>query len=502
MVSTRSSISLLVACALPLQGQADAAACGADNYSEVTAAVQTLRTNCASWAAYLANGGVWQCDSTCKQSVVNLVDTLPDCEWGGPYGQNYKNNVEELVARCETELSSSDVSTTAPTSTSATPTGSTNNSTETTSVSASTPATTAPSTKTDTNTDTKNDTDTETTNSASTSGSANVVDKDTPVSGISTTSGASSLSAGIVAPFTVMVLVVAGALMYFDAVVNAIQTTSTLHGYLKDSGLWTELLHLHFGGKRDSELPLEAANIQDRGWDWTSRERTCVELQQFLQLRDDRTRFDETVTVVRGNIGTIDKIDGKPIDGIVFPTNPHLSNHFVGSAATVFRRAGPDLAEFVNDRSFRGVRPVGSAVATPGFDAGVQKIIHCVGPGISMADCYELLVTTYNNAMNAVQNENLTTVALASISTGNLSVPCKEAAQVALRTIQKFLCGSNWQGKLAVVCYEEQVLRAFSDEKAVILNDFNATPTHPGSDFENRILRPAQAFWFAELYIC
>ncbi|RLN53426.1 hypothetical protein BBJ29_008219 [Phytophthora kernoviae] len=97
MVSIRSSISLLVACALPLQGQADAAACGADNYSEVTAAVQTLRTNCASWSAYLANGGVWQCDSTCKQSVVNLVDTLPDCEWSGPYGQNYKNNVEELV---------------------------------------------------------------------------------------------------------------------------------------------------------------------------------------------------------------------------------------------------------------------------------------------------------------------------------------------------------------------------------------------------------------------
>ncbi|RLN64474.1 hypothetical protein BBP00_00003446, partial [Phytophthora kernoviae] len=443
-------------------------------------------------------GGVWQCDSTCKQSVVNLVDTLPDCEWGGPYGQNYKNNVEELVARCETELPSSDVSTTAPTSTSATPTGSTNNSTETTSVSASTPATTAPSTKTDTNTktdtDTKTDTNTETTNSASTSGSANVVDNDTPVSGISTTSvWAVEGVARSILLFT--------DLSSFDAVVNAIQTTSTLHGYLKDSGLWTELLHLHFGGKRDSELPLEAANIQDRGWDWTSRERTCVELQQFLQSRDDRTRFDETVTVVRGNIGTIDKIDGKPIDGIVFPTNPHLSNHFVGSAATVFRRAGPGLAEFVNDRSFRGVRPVGSAVATPGFDAGVQKIIHCVGPGISMADCYELLATTYNNAMNAVQNENLTTVALASISTGNLSVPCKEAAQVALRTIQKFLCGSNWQGKLAVVCYEEQVLRAFSDEKAVVLNDFNVTPTHPGSDFENRILRPARVFRFAELYI-
>ncbi|KAG7401623.1 Ganglioside-induced differentiation-associated protein 2 [Phytophthora boehmeriae] len=101
-----------------------------------------------------------------------------------------------------------------------------------------------------------------------------------------------------------------------------------------------------------------------------------------------------------------------------------------------------------------------------------------------MADCYELLATTYENVMNAVQNENLTTIAMASISTGELSIPCEEAAQVALRTIQKLLRGSNWRGKLAVVCYDEHVFRAFSSKREVVMKDFNADPPLPVNNFE------------------
>ncbi|KAG7381645.1 Ganglioside-induced differentiation-associated protein 2 [Phytophthora boehmeriae] len=184
MVSTQSSINLLAACALLLQGHADAEVCGPAYHSEVAAAAQTLNANCASWAAYLANGGVWHCSSTCHQSIVNLVDTLPDCQFGGPYGQNYKNVVKGLVASGD-------------------------NSTETTDASA--PATTAPSATS--NSDTKTDTNTEKTNTASSNGSAGVVSTDIPSSDISTTSGASSQSTGIVSHFTAALLLVAGALM-------------------------------------------------------------------------------------------------------------------------------------------------------------------------------------------------------------------------------------------------------------------------------------------------
>jgi hypothetical protein len=174
-----------------------------------------------------------------------------------------------------------------------------------------------------------------------------------------------------------------------DAVLHFIQATPELHGYLQDAALWTNLSKLHFGSQRASELQVECGFTQDRGWQWASRERACVELEDFLQSLDDLKLFDETVTVLQDDIERIDNIDGKPLDGIAFPTGSYLMNPHTGAAGVVFRRAGHALDDFVSDQSFRDQLPVGStllptgsAIATPAFNAGVSKLIHCVGPGV------------------------------------------------------------------------------------------------------------------------
>ncbi|KAK1935618.1 Macro domain-containing protein [Phytophthora citrophthora] len=261
----------------------------------------------------------------------------------------------------------------------------------------------------------------------------------------------------------------------FDAILFAFRSTPELHGYLQDNSLWTELSKMHFKEPRDSELQFLTLPVIDRGWNWKDRERTCIQLQEFLHSIDERTQFDETVTILEGDIGHIHDIDGHPLDGIAFPTNSHLTNHYVGAAQAVFRRAGRGLTDHVNDPSFRGRRPTGSAVATPAFDAGVRTLVHCVGPRITMPNCFELLATTYENAMSTILHEGLTCVTLASISTGNMGVPSEEGAQVALRTIQKFLRANHWGGRLAIVCYDEPVLKAFKKQKQLLLEQFNET---------------------------
>ncbi|KAG6613753.1 Macro domain-containing protein [Phytophthora cinnamomi] len=46
--------------------------------------------------------------------------------------------------------------------------------------------------------------------------------------------------------------------------------------------------------QRDLELRFMAlatqprSRVRDRGWDWTSRQRTCVKLQEFQQSKDER----------------------------------------------------------------------------------------------------------------------------------------------------------------------------------------------------------------------
>ncbi|ETI41512.1 hypothetical protein F443_13245 [Phytophthora nicotianae P1569] len=224
MVSTRFSILLVtVTSTLALHGQANATNCDADNYSKVAAAVQTLHANCASWAAYLSSGGVWTCDSTCHDAVSDLVDTLPDCTFGGPYGQNYKEVVQGMVETCGGKVASTSDSTTSPSSVTASP------STTTTTPSTSTAAPTASSNSNDGNSsDTVSTTDapTATTSiptastggdkndktevSAGASASASAAAGDTPASDVSTTSGASIQA---ISSITALAMIVAGVLL-------------------------------------------------------------------------------------------------------------------------------------------------------------------------------------------------------------------------------------------------------------------------------------------------
>ncbi|KAE8968372.1 hypothetical protein PF011_g27205, partial [Phytophthora fragariae] len=76
------------------------------------------------------------------------------------------------------------------------------------------------------------------------------------------------------------------ALSTFDAVLHFIQAIPELQGYLQDGSLWSKLSVLHFKAQRDLELRFLALPTRDRGWDWTDRRRTCVELQEFLQSKD------------------------------------------------------------------------------------------------------------------------------------------------------------------------------------------------------------------------
>ncbi|OWY96178.1 hypothetical protein PHMEG_00033622 [Phytophthora megakarya] len=203
MVSTRSSVLFIAATsALAFQVNVNADPCDGDNYSKVAAAAQNIHTNCASYHAYLANGGTWTCDSKCHDAVSNLVNTLPDCTFGGPYGQNYKQVVENMVATCGGQ-----VSTDSPSSTTATPTTD-NNSTETATTTQTTDAPTA-ATDAPTATDDKNDKKDTTDTSASASASAD--DAGTPASDVSTTSAANTMT---VTSITAFVLAVAGALLH------------------------------------------------------------------------------------------------------------------------------------------------------------------------------------------------------------------------------------------------------------------------------------------------
>lgn len=264
---------------------------------------------------------------------------------------------------------------------------------------------------------------------------------------------------------------------------------------LQRRALWDRLLVKHFGGRRASNFhSSKASDCSDEDeWsdiDYTSDtfksndeaknaglNKACEGLGEFLASAEDYKRFQENVLVVKGDIGEITELGGRAIDGIAFPTTANLHNSGTGAAAVVFRRAGDGLATLT--RGLNTHWTTGCVRITPGFGAGVNKLIHAVGPSVSDRQCYQLLEATYKSVMVAAQRENLECLALASISTGNLGVPSKEGARTALRAIQQFLSQEKWAGVVGVVCYEQKVFDAFTEEKEAVLEAFNVKPPHP-----------------------
>lgn len=268
-----------------------------------------------------------------------------------------------------------------------------------------------------------------------------------------------------------------------EGVLASLSADTALHSYLRDSALWSELLAARFTGRLPAELRFLAVPRRERSWDWANEALTCTELREFLRSSDELAHFASHVSVMRGDIGYIHDVGGVPVDGLGFPTNSYLTNHYIGAAAAIFRRAGNELTAHVNDPLFRGRRATGEAVVTPAFQAtGIKKLIHCVGPRITQPECYELLERTYESLMNAALREDLTCVAVASVSTGNMGVPAKEGAQVAMRAIQKFIRSTHWDGVLGVVCVEDAVFEAFESARQAVLDAFNAQPPLPLND--------------------
>lgn len=204
----------------------------------------------------------------------------------------------------------------------------------------------------------------------------------------------------------------------------------------------------------------------------TVQELACPELKELLRSAEQLKQFEERVQIIQGDIGEIASVGDKRVDGLAFPTASYLRNPHTGAAAVIFRRAGPGLTEHVRKLDVR--LDVGQVHATPGFDAGVDKLIHIVGPSRFNPDCLRELQKTYRNVLRCVQEEKLQCVAMTSVSTGNMGMPVDDASWFALCAMQRFMRSTDWSATIAMVCFEPEVYAAFAKNKAKLLAAFNA----------------------------
>ena len=115
-----------------------------------------------------------------------------------------------------------------------------------------------------------------------------------------------------------------------------------------------------------------------------------------------------------------------------------------GVDGAIHRRGGPAILDECRD--IRATRypdglPTGEAVITTGGDLPARHVIHTVGLiyGMNKGRDAELLEACYRNSINLAIENNLSTLAFPSISTGAFGYPKHEAAPIVYRTVAERL---------------------------------------------------------------
>ncbi|HEY9784782.1 MAG TPA: O-acetyl-ADP-ribose deacetylase [Candidatus Obscuribacterales bacterium] len=172
-----------------------------------------------------------------------------------------------------------------------------------------------------------------------------------------------------------------------------------------------------------------------------------------------------TISLVRGDITRED------VDAIVNAANSGLMGGG-GVDGAIHRAAGPQvLEECKRIRDAQGKCPSGHAVITGGGKLKARYIIHAVGPiwhgGNSNEE--ETLASAYRESLRRAQENEVTSVAFPSISTGAYGFPVDRAALIAVKTAVEFCDDPGSVKEIRYVLFDDRTYQAF--EKA--LNSVN-----------------------------
>jgi len=161
------------------------------------------------------------------------------------------------------------------------------------------------------------------------------------------------------------------------------------------------------------------------------------------------------IEIIRGDITK------QKVDAIVNAANSSLMGGG-GVDGAIHRAGGPAILEECKKIvSQQGGCQTGDAVITTGGNLPAKFVIHTVGPVWKGGKNNEpeKLSNCYKNSLRLAVENNLETIAFPNISTGIYGYPKKEAAQIAVATVSKYLHarqnGSSIR-KVYFVCFDEE----------------------------------------------
>jgi len=153
---------------------------------------------------------------------------------------------------------------------------------------------------------------------------------------------------------------------------------------------------------------------------------------------------------IRADITTLD------VDAIVNAANEQLYPGG-GVDGAIRRAAGPELNKHL---ARIGHCAPGTAVITPGYALPARFVIHTVGPiwrnGGDEAVMDQTLANCYRSCLRLAEENDVSTIAFPSISTGIYGFPVDRAAGIAIATCRAHLKSAGSVSNIIFCCFSER----------------------------------------------
>ncbi|MDO8927593.1 MAG: O-acetyl-ADP-ribose deacetylase [Bacteroidota bacterium] len=164
------------------------------------------------------------------------------------------------------------------------------------------------------------------------------------------------------------------------------------------------------------------------------------------------------IQIIQGDITKL------KVDAIVNAANSSLMGGG-GVDGAIHQAGGPAILDECREIvAIQGRCETGNAVITSGGNLPAKYIIHTVGPvwhGGSNNEA-NLLEDAYLNSLKLAIENGVETIAFPNISTGIYGFPKEKAAEIAVKTVTKYLTENEQISKVYFVCFDQENYELYS----------------------------------------
>ena len=193
-------------------------------------------------------------------------------------------------------------------------------------------------------------------------------------------------------------------------------------------------------------LEVQDAYLQER-----AKEKGITDSSDLTPAQDGLYLWKGDITTLRCD--SIVKAANRQMLGCFCPCHGCIDNAIHTFSGVQLRSA---CAELMRQQGHE--EQTGSAKITPAYNLPCKYVLHTVGPiirGRVTKKDKDLLAACYRSCLNLAEQNGVRSIAFCCISTGEFHFPNREAAEIAVETVQKYRKESGSQIKVIFNVFKE-----------------------------------------------